>query len=626
MGYLPDSKKYFTIVADSVSPDQNFDIIDETNNVVFKGNLGSNVIDDSEISGEQVLVGDFSDLKSQGRYKIRVGDDESFFFEINEEVFDSTLLNSLRFFYLARANHEKNDDLTGLTHGEAHIEEFNINDGFGNTIDVSGGWYNAGDFGKWVHTTAFACEHLLNLFEVNENYFHLQNLHIPESDNEIPDLLDQVKVGLEWLLKMQRPDGSVFHKVDSEPDFAYGYGPDEDPHSRKVADSENLSTIDAADFTAVMAHASRIFQKYDSVFAENCKSAALLSWDWVQANPEIGQNDIYYTDQQSWQEELWAKAEIYLISGNAALLGNIYNEIVSKNVSSPTWTQPHLFAYMKLFHAEGVPVNIKNWIKLKVENYANELKSVVEDSGYGCANNKFSWGWGSNTRLSNAGATFIYAYLITGNTTWLELANQQLDYLLGRNSLNFSFVTGAGSNSCRQPFHWITKTYKIVPEGWIGQGAIGQINANNGSYDRFVVELNEAEFPPAKTYVDTVDSWNSNETGIYEISSFAYLMGFLALHQRNISTNNSAQILRSNQTLEIIDRNRSLYCNNCVGKTSVSVYSADGSRLFSDEINTFSGLPVLNYRGILKNNSFAMYRVTDETGRTASGKIALFTD
>ncbi len=164
----------------------------------------------------------------------------------------------------------------------------------------------------------------MNLYETNPNFFKLQNLEIPESNNDLPDILDQVKVGLNWLLKMQKDDGAVFHKVDSEPDFAYGFGPDEDPHSRKLSDPNNLSTIDAADFTAVIAHASRVFEPFDSTFSETCKAAALKSWEWVQNNPGIGQLDVYYTDSQTWQEETWAKAEIYMLTEDQSILGDLY--------------------------------------------------------------------------------------------------------------------------------------------------------------------------------------------------------------------------------------------------------------------------------------------------------------
>ena len=148
---------------------------------------------------------------------------------------------------------------------------------------------------------------------------------------------------------MQREDGAVYHKVDSEPDFAYGYGPDEDPFERKLGDPEKLSTVDAADFTAVVAHAARIFASVDSLFSEQCRSAAIAAWQWVQANPGIGQEDVYFTDPQSWQEEMWAKAEMFMLTGDQSFLGNFYSDLTVKPLSEPELKQPQLLSFASLY-------------------------------------------------------------------------------------------------------------------------------------------------------------------------------------------------------------------------------------------------------------------------------------
>ncbi len=622
LGYLPNANKEFSIVADSVVPEQEFIILNTENEPVYSGNLGKNVFDDTEISGEMVFKGDFSQFQSAGNYKIKVGDKESFPFQIQEELYDETLSNILRFFYLVRANNEMNDAVSGLSHPEAHLEELAMEDGFGNLVNVSGGWYNAGDFGKWVHTTAFTCEHLMNLFEVNPNFFKQQNLDIPESENDMPDLLDQVKVGIDWMLTMQLNDGSVFHKVDSEPNFAYGFGPDEDPHARKLSDPLHLSTIDAADFTAVVAHASRIFEPFDSAYSEVCKTAALKSWEWVKQNRGIGQEDIYYTDPQTWQEEFWATAEIYLLTNDQSLLGSLYSDIQTKEISLPTWTKPHIFSCVRLFNNMDVPSVIKNWIKLKIENYANEIKTVVEKSGYGCAIDKTGWGWGTNTNISNYGATFIYAHAISGNDEWLEMATQQLDYLLGRNSLNYSFVTGTGSNYCMQPFHWISKTYKIVPPGFIGQGAIGAAMVDKPNVDNIVKKLMMADYPPAKIYVDSIDSWNSNEVGIYSMSSLAYLTGYLAAHNREIQITDAIALIQQKPEFKIIDRNNALFCENAIGEVNTYLYNLNGQVVFWSCKKISNQLSeVVNYNSIIQKNRILIYKILDETGKVATGKI-----
>ncbi len=623
-GYFPKSFKEFSIVTDSVSAGQVFTIIDQENNVVYSGNIEDTPVNDRAISGETLYKGNFNDFNSVGKFRIKVGGKTSFPFQINGEVFDSTLYNSLRFFYLVRANNAINDDITGLAHPKSHTQDATLDDSSGNTLDLTGGWYNAGDYGKWVHTTAFACAHLMNLYNVNANYFKLQNLAIPESGNSLPDILDQVKVGLEWLLKMQRADGAVFHKVDTEPDFAYGYKPEEDPHNRKLSDTENLSTIDAADFTAVVAFASRVFAPFDPAFSTTCKTAALKSWEWVQANPGVGQPDIYYTDTQTWQEEMWAKAEIFMLAGDQHVLGSFYSDLTTKPVSFPSWTDPQMLSFAALHESPEVAEIVKSRIELKVVNYANELKEVVDKSGYGTAIDKYGWGWGTNTFMSNAGAVFIYAHQITGNDEWLKYASQQLDYLMGRNSLDYSFITGSRTNSCKHPYHWITKAYNFVPPGLIGQGATGAGLLAFDSVDDIVKKLMVAEFPPAKIYVDTVDSWNSNEVGIYTVSSLAYLIGYLSLYNRKAEITDATDLRNEKMTeLEISYFNDELFCENCSGNTEVNLYNLNGQLLEKKRLNaTHPKIALINYRKFTAKYPLILFRITDGSGKSKRGKLS----
>ncbi len=620
-GYLPNAFKEFSITADSLSASQQFVILDEENNEVYTGNVGSAPVDDTDISGEKLFKGNFSDFTVPGLYRIKAGTKSSFAFQINKTVYDSVLYYALRDLSLFRANSEIDDPVTGLHVPEGHLTDAEIPDGSGNLIDLSGGWYNDGGFGKYVPSTAFACAQLMNLYEINPAYFKLQQLKIPESDNNLPDILDQVKTGIMWLLKMQREDGAVYHKVDSEPDFAYGYGPDEDPFERKLGDPENLSTVDAADFTAVVAHAARIFASVDSLFSEQCKSAAIAAWQWVQANPGIGQEDVYFTDPQSWQEEMWAKAEMFMLTGDQSFLGNFYSDLTVKPLSEPELTQPQLLSFASLYLFPGVPAVVKNRIQAQVENYAAQLQAVADKSGYGTAVDKFGWDEGSNFIVSNMGATFAFAHQITGNGEWLKYAAQQLDYLMGRNSLNHSFVTGFGENSSTQPYHWISKTYGIVPKGFLVKGAVGAHMINNPNTGELVKELMEAGFPSAKIYTDTINSRSSNEVGIFGQSSFAFLAGYLALNDREI-TNAPLVANDKNTGLRISAKNYSLYCTNCTGPTEVDLFSIDGRLLDKEVVQAFQPeLKLVNYRRFLETFPIILYRVSDETGRSERGKL-----
>lgn len=118
----------------------------------------------------------------------------------------------MRYFYYQRANTEITDDFgEGLSRSDATPEDFNING-----ADVSGGWYDAGDVGKYVSPGSTAANTLLWAYKLYpEKFFNGQN-NIPEIGNAIPDILDEVKYELDFLLKMQDEESGGFHmKVKS---------------------------------------------------------------------------------------------------------------------------------------------------------------------------------------------------------------------------------------------------------------------------------------------------------------------------------------------------------------------------------------------------------------------------
>ncbi len=625
LGYLPAASKQFSIISDSVMAGQEFFIVNELEEEVFSGNIEVQLVDDSQISGEKVYRGNFSGLNINGSYKVKVGKEYSYPFEIHKNVYDSALYHMLRFFYLVRANNAIDDPVTGLYHPESHSEDASLSDGTGNTKDLTGGWYNGSNFGKWVPTTAFACAHLMNLYEANPEYFRFLDLTIPDNSQNLPDILIQSRTGLDWLLKMQRSDGAVYHNIVSVPFTTLSYGPDEDPNQRLLGNPDKFSTIDAAVFTAVIAHASRVYASFDSLFSATCRNAALKSWNWIQLNSGTGQEDSFYTDPLSWQEEMWAKAEVFMITEDQTILSSFYNDLRNTQISQPSWSTPQMFGCISINKYPGLPSIVKSWIKQIIEKYATDLKMQVELSGYGCAVDVFNWQKGSNAIIANYGAAFIYAYMITGNDNWLNYASQQLDYLFGRNSLEYSFVTGFGSRKFSQPFHWITRRYGITPAGFIGQGALRPGVEATTDVDDIANGLLKAGFPPAKNYIDSVDSWTFNETDIYSVSSLTFLTGFLSLYKRDINTSTAFTGSEGmNKPLTILYRNGNLYCEDCNGNVTISLYNLKGQLIYKNVVSgPTNGHPLIDDGRLLKGKAVLLYKITDKKNSTANGKITV---
>ena len=138
-------------------------------------------------------------------------------------------------------------------------------------VQPSGGWHDAGDYGKYVVNAGVSVGTLLMAYEYFPSKFGQDDLNIPESGNGIPDILDEVRYELEWLLKMQRSDGGVYHKLTRE-QFEGFVMPQIDNAPRYLYQVSSTAT---ADFAAMMARAARVCLPFDPSFAQLCRAAAV---------------------------------------------------------------------------------------------------------------------------------------------------------------------------------------------------------------------------------------------------------------------------------------------------------------------------------------------------------------
>ena len=523
-GYLPNSEKTFLIPAETVEKSKKFSVIEQkTGTAVFEGILAPETINDLTLSGLLLARGDFTNLTAPGTYRIRVGKSVSSRFSINPDIYLPLAEDALRSLSLVRANMEIHDAETGLSHSAGHHSDRSING-----RDFSGGWYNAGDYGKWTHCSAITAANLLTFYMLNaENSLRTNDgLRIPESGNGIPDILDEARWGIEWLIKMQNADGSVYHKVDSEPDFAWGKSPEEDPHERtaKWTDRNGKipSTIDAADFCGALGLASRVFKPIDPGFSGKCAKAALRTWQWLKLHPDNPQTDPYYTDYDPAQELFWAAAEIYLLT-NREEGENIITASPCLYLINPTgWQTPELIGTIALLESDMLPATLRNMLEYSLRTTSDSLLAKSKAHAFGHSADSF-W-WGSNQYVLGTGQILAYAAGYFGNEGYRQCALDQLHYLLGRNALGISFTCGHGEVSVRHPYHWAYYVYGVALPGWMAGGP----NASDTGGDRILEEIQNKGTPPALHYADVCGpsgSYASNEGTITMSSSLVLLAG-----------------------------------------------------------------------------------------------------
>jgi len=532
LGYLPDEIKYFTICADYANKGDIFKIIGIDGNTAFTDIIKSNIINDNESTGEKILIGDFSSFNKNGEYYIEINGKKSCKFKIGKFVYKNLFNDILRCYYLIRCNTEINDPITGIYHKACHMNDAEPEDKPGIERDLKGGWHNAGDYGKWTHMAAFSVSHMLWLFELKKDKLKNLNINIPESSNKISDVLDEALWGLNWLFKMQNNDGSIYHKVDTQPNFAIGKAPEDDPHKRYARfgsrGTQTPSTIDASFFVAVMCQAYRVFIDIDKSLADKCKKAAIKTIAWIEKNPKTAQDDIYYLDKDYYGELLWAYAEMYRLTDNNKYLNNFKNIFNNIPLNYPCWMDPQFLGYLTLYYYEKTEKKLKNEIINRIQNLADSYILKSNKSGYGIALDPKEYYWGSNQEVAGKAMVLIFSHIITGEKKYKDYALKHLYYLLGNNSLNKSFVTGYGANPVKYPYHWAYFAYKKIIPGWLTGGANQYIGSNIDFYLRSLILKGT---PPAKCYADKCDfngSWASNEGATDHQASFLFLIGFFA--------------------------------------------------------------------------------------------------
>lgn len=524
LGYLPAGAKRFTVTLTDSMRDDTFRVLRVADDAqVFTGSL-SRPYDERAAAGEAVARGDFSSLMTPGRYYVAVGSLTSAPFEIGGSVYAPLYRDAVRAFYLIRSGVAIDDPQTGIQHAASHTSDAVLRSDPSQTLELTGGWYNAGDFGKWSHMAAISSSYLMWLYELGSEYTRKLPLAIPESDNGTPDLLDQARWGLEWLLKMQRSDGSVIHKVDSEPNFAWGLRPEDDPNTRYASAT---GTIDTANFAAVMTQAVRVFQSLDAPFAARCSSAAERAFAWVDAQPAAGNSDPYYTDPSDTEERLWALAERASATRDAGLLDRLEQTMANTSPIAVSWMNPSLLGYLTVARSELVSSRLREMAAGSISALADHVTSMANANGYGvsCASNEYYWG--SVENVLHSAAALLFAHWLSNDSRYRDSALAQLDYVLGVNSLDRSFVTGFGDKPVLHPYHWTAHALHVALPGW----ASGGPNAYASGADLPLQTLQKRGTPPAKCFVDEGDangSAASNEGQTTENAVLSFVTGYLA--------------------------------------------------------------------------------------------------
>lgn len=439
-------------------------------------------------SGDWIRILDLGPDLGPGRYVMRAQGQELARFEVGDGVYRPLQRALLRALYLQRCGRALDDRETGLAHAACHLDDAMLahDDDVhtkGHPMAATGGWHDAGDYGKYVATTAVVIGRILAAYERAPARFSSDTTGIPESRNNVPDVLDEMRVGLDWMLSMQRADGAVYRKVGGTK-WPKQLAPDDDRQARLVYGVSSPETAKAA---AAWAQAARIYRRIAPAQSARYLAAAYRSWRWlgtvnqaqridVQEGDDSGSGPYRASDidseaslQYDWDDRLWAATELYLSTGKDEFLQVLRDWLPKAPLNLYEWKDPSALAMSYLLWHPGLKdqTALANAVRPRFLQRAKALNARMKSSGWRIANQNFVWG--SNKMTVEEGIMLCQAYEIGGNPEYLAAARDQLHYVLGRNHFGKSFVSGVGSDAVREPSHlWFQVRRQPIPGLFVG--------------------------------------------------------------------------------------------------------------------------------------------------------------
>jgi endoglucanase len=553
VGYFPKGKKLASLASSGTESLQwsLFDAKDGSESA--KGATSPGSFD--FLSGDMLHVADFSAFSKEGEYYIVIDGCRGPTFRIAADVLDGIRADSLKYFYRSRSGVELKSEYAGKTWARpaGHLTDSKVAvfdgkdaqgrkwESYGFFLDGSGGWYDAGDFGKYVVNGGISVWTLQNAFERAPSRFKDAEAGIPESGNSFPDILDEARWELEFMLNMQIPEGNAlagmcFHKLH---DRVWANMPSDIPTmfdnnlERKDGCARGRfayepTTAATLNMSACAAQAARLWSSMDPAFSRRCLAAARAAYAAARAHPALlagnvpGDGGGNYEDAEVSDEFFWAAAELYAATGEAGYLQDLKSsrywtkfpglEAVSAN--SMSWGSTAALGTITLLSAPSkLPKADRSALESQIVAAADSYLAEAVKPGYGVPMDYSGYVWGSNGGVLNNAMILAIACDITKKAAYRDAVAGAMDYLLGYNGLRRSFITGYGAYPVAHPHHrvWANDPdagYVAPPPGIVAGGPDRSIE------DPEMKAARVSSMPIAKRYLDVLGSFATNEVAI----------------------------------------------------------------------------------------------------------------
>ncbi|MCL1526219.1 glycoside hydrolase family 9 protein [Xanthomonas nasturtii] len=526
LGYLPGSAKLAVVglPQGAATGSGRFTVEDAHGRRVLQGTLQPAAL--WTPAGQQARVADFSGVRTPGTYRLKIdGLLASDAFPIDPHAYEPVIDASLKAFYFNRASTALPAQFAGRyaraaghpdTQVRIHPSAASATRPAESVISAPKGWYDAGDYNKYIVNSGISTYTLLAAYEHYPALFKAKPLTIPNDAPGVPGIVQETWWNLEWMLAMQDPaDGGVYHKL-TDKQFDGLVMPDQARQQRYVVMKATAATLD---FAAVMAAASRVYAPFEKQYpgvSARMLNASRAAWAWAQQHPDViyrQPDDVRtggYDDAQVDDEFAWAAAELYISTRE----DGFYDAMIARTVpaSVPNWGSVGGLAWMSLAAQRDTltPHADRARITREITGLAQRLADEWQSSPWRLAMTDTDFVWGSNAVVLNRAMMLMQGYRLTQQRPFLDAAQSQLDYILGRNPLGLSFVTGVGQRTPLHVHHRPSEADGIdapVP-GWLAGGP------QPGQQDAKDCKVPYPSKLPALSYLDNTCSYATNEVAI----------------------------------------------------------------------------------------------------------------
>lgn len=573
LGFLPQGVKRAIVPHRSAVP-LPWRLLDANDRVRASGR--TQVFGRDRYSGEHVHRVDFGGFAEPGSgYRLVVGDARSRPLAISTTIYGRLGSDALAYFYHNRAGTPIEARFAGGSRWSRPAGHANEKagcvagvDAAGNRwpgcdymLDVTGGWYDAGDHGKYVVNGGIA---LWTLFDLYERQRHAKRppafadgaAGSPDIGNGIDDLLDEARWQMAFMLRMQVPQGGIatvpvdakrvvaglrfaridasgmaHHKVADEKWTALPTAPHADPEKRILFPPSTAATLNLA---ATAAQCARIWRTIDPPFAARCLGAAERAWDAAARNPAVYAIADFtgsggYGDDDLTDEFYWAAAELFVTTGapryGRAVLASPH--FARRQAADFGWADVATLGTISLSivpNRLGPPAlaGLRASLRRAADAYLVQREAV----GYAIPYAPAAYPWGSTSSLLNHAIVLALAHDATGEARYRDGVIDAADYLLGRNPLDQSFVSGYGARPLTNPHHrfWahsLDPRFPPPPPGALSGGPNDSVMSDD------VARTMKGRCAPQTCWRDDIRAFSMNEVAINWNAPLVWVAAYL---------------------------------------------------------------------------------------------------